>query len=362
MAHARPPPLHLSHAPTISSRLAPPPSSSSPLGPTQHPSSDSQLPSSPTTSSFYRPSSSLSRPPPGRAYKSTSSARRSLGGGTGSGPHGPTSSPSGPSASLRAAQENARRARARPRALAAGEGGPDGPGGWGADGEWEEWDADELARLDAEVRKERRRWEWDMREREERARDEGRIVDPDLEDPSVEDDDMRGEEPPDDVLYDSEPLPSPALYPPQSRRLPSLTSAPGSSASSANGYLSDPDLELEPDPDPDLDLDLDMDLSSPPTNDLAAFSAALLAAPCPACAATPVSPTPTAPLSLDETHGLACRACGWNIPVEVLEPLAGAFTSHGSTAAGHAPILSWTRFTRTIVFCAERGCDEQFAA
>jgi len=191
MAHARPPPLHFSHAPAVSSRLAPPPSSSSPVGPTQHPSSDSQLPSSPTTSSFYRPTST-SRPPPGRAYKSTSSARRSLSNG---GAHGPTSSPSGsgPSASLRAAQENARRARARPRALGAGEGAPDGPGGWGADGEWEEWDADELARLEAEMRKERRRWEWDMRQREERARDEGRIVDLDLEDPSAEDDEMRGE-------------------------------------------------------------------------------------------------------------------------------------------------------------------------
>ncbi|GAA5937262.1 hypothetical protein JCM3775_001595 [Rhodotorula graminis] len=357
MAHTRPPPLHLSHAPAVSSRLAPPPSSSSPLGPTQHPSSDSQLPSSPTTSSFYRPSS-LSRPPPGRAYKSTSSARRSLGGGIGA--HGPTSSPSGPSASLRAAQENARRARARPRALEAGEGAPDGPGGWGADGEWEEWDADELARLDAEVRKERRRWEWDMREREERARDEGRLVDLDLEDPSAEDDEMRGEEPPDDLLFDDELLPSPALYPPQSRRLPSLTSAPASSASSAADYLSDPDLDLEPDPDPDLDMDLGGAL--PPTDDLPAFSAALLAAPCPACAATPTSPTPTAPLTLDETHGLACKACGWSIPVEVLEPLARAFTSHGSAAAGHAPILSWTRFTGNIVFCAERGCDEQFAA
>ncbi|GAA5849563.1 hypothetical protein JCM9279_007271 [Rhodotorula babjevae] len=359
MAHARPSPLHLSHAPAVSSRLAPP-STSSPLGPTQHPSSDSQLPSSPTTSSFYR--SSHSRPPPGRTYKSTSSARRSLGTAP-----GPTSSPSsGPSASLRAAQENARRARARPRALEAGEGGPDGPGGWGADGEWEEWDADELARLEAEVRKERRRWEWDMREREERARDEGRIVDLDLEDPSAEDDEMRGEEPPDDLLYDDDPLPSPALYPPQSRRLPSLTSAPGSSASSAAGYLSDPDLGLEPDPDPGLDPDLDMTLgpspSPSPANDLAAFRAALLAAPCPACAATPASPTPTAPLALAAAHGLACTACGWGIPLGVLEPLAGAFTSHGSAAAGHAPLLSWTRFTGTVVFCAAPGCDEQFAA
>ena len=33
-----------------------------------------------------------------------------------------------------------------------------------------------------------------------------------------------------------------------------------------------------------------------------------------------------------------------------------------SAAAGHAPLLSWTRFTGTLILCAAPGCDEQFAA
>ncbi|BGP42942.1 hypothetical protein JCM10449v2_006957 [Rhodotorula kratochvilovae] len=350
MDYARPPALALplSHAPAVSSRLA---SSSSPSrGPlcAAHPSSDSQLPSSPTTSAFYRPASAL-RPPPGRVYKPTTSTRRASLAGPGSSPAAAAAS------SLRAAQENARRARARPRALQAGEGAPDGPGGWGADGEWEEWDEEELARLEAEVRKERRRWEWEMRVREEQAREEGRLVDPDLEDPREREEEMLVEEPPLDILYaeDDDPLPSPALYPSSTRRLPSLTSAPGSSASSA-GALSEP----EPDGDEDSDMDLGLPPSAHREDDLAAFSAALRSAPCPACAAAP----PGA-LHLSDAEGLRCAACGWGIPPSVLAPLAGAFVSHG--AEGHTPLLSWTRFTGTVVLCgaaAGGGCDEQFAA
>ncbi|TNY22612.1 hypothetical protein DMC30DRAFT_391615 [Rhodotorula diobovata] len=329
MAHAQ---WSHSHAPHISSRLAPLPpppppasSSSSPCRGHHPPSSDAQLPSSPTTTSFY----ARARPaPPTRAYKSHASARRpSLA------PSGPGSSPSssGPrSASLRAAQENARRARAtvRPaRALAPGEGEPDGPGGWGADGQWHEWDDDEMARLESEVRRDRKRWEWEMREREERARDEGRLVDPDLlrgDEDEDGDDAMLGEEPPSDVLFDDDdgdddvhgPLPSPALYPPSTRRLPSLTSAPSSSASAASSTCGDPDSEMDALPRPD-----------PTPRNLAAFSSCLLASPCPACGSAPGA------LALSEEAGLACAACRWAIPAAVVEPLARAFTFHGCARA-----------------------------
>ncbi|GAA6046688.1 hypothetical protein JCM3770_003118 [Rhodotorula araucariae] len=316
MASTRP------HAPAVSSRLA---SSSSPA---RHPSSDSQLPSSPTTSAFYRPTRS-------RVYKPTTSSR----------------SPAFPN-SLRAAQDNARRQRAHHRHLEPGEGGPDGPGGWGSDGEWQEWDDDDLRRLEAELRKDRRRWEWDLRLREEQARDDGILVDPDLDldlDLDERDDGLLAQEPPLDILYADDALPSPALYPPHTRRLPSLASAPASSASSV-GALS------EPEPDGDSGMDLD----GAHGDDLAAFAAALRTAPCPACAAS----APGGSLTLTDAEGLRCGACGWGIPPSVMAPLAGAFVSHGRSAEGHAPLLSWTQFTGTIVLCAAGGgvCDEQFAA
>ncbi|GJN93317.1 hypothetical protein Rhopal_006364-T1 [Rhodotorula paludigena] len=334
-AHAR------AHAPLQPSRLAL--SSSSPLRPA--PSSDSALPSSPTTTSFYL------APPPGRAYKSQSSSRRlAL-------PPPPASSSSPSSLRARAAHESARLSRAHARTLARARAGtdadalPDAPGGWTAHGEWEEYDAHELAQLEVEVRRERRRWEWERRLAADEAGDEGRFVLPDEVDQLVDDD--TGQEPPLDVLYDdldpSLSLPSPLHVP----RLPSLTSAASSSSSEPeDGEGEDSAMSTGADA-------ADAHLAS--ASSARAFELALLAAPCPACGASGGSIRASAAAAAPGSQaGARCAQCGWGIAAGVLHPLIAAFAAHGDVERGHAPVFSYTPFTGTLVFCA--GCDEQYAA
>ncbi|GAA6004421.1 uncharacterized protein JCM10292_007059 [Rhodotorula paludigena] len=337
-AHAR------AHAPLQPSRLAL--SSSSPLRPA--PSSDSALPSSPTTTSFYR------APPPGRAYKSQSSSRRLA-----LPPPPPASSSSPSSLRARAAHESARLSRAHARSLARARAGtdadalPDAPGGWTAHGEWEEYDAHELAQLEVEVRRERRRWEWERRVAADEAGDEGRFVLPDEVDQLVDDD--NGQEPPLDVLYDdldpSLSLPSPLHVP----RLPSLTSAASSSSS-------EPDDLDEEGEDSAMSTGADAaDAHLASASSARAFELALLAAPCPACGASGGSIRASAAAAAPGSQaGARCAQCGWGIAAGLLHPLIAAFAAHGDVERGHAPVFSYTPFTGTLVFCA--GCDEQYAA
>lgn len=173
-------------------------------------------------------------------------------------------------------------------------------------------------------------------------------------------------EPPLDVQYEDGPftysaLPSPTIFPP---RLPSLASDPGDSASSAAPSPTAEDFPMESASLP----------SHPSANDRDAFERALRDVhTCPACKAEGA-------VRLSAEEGMKCGACGWGIHVDVLRPLEEAFVSHGcvrarfrrstkladlsdrSASEGHLPIVTYTPFTDTIVFCAHSGCDEQFAA
>ncbi|KAL7342291.1 hypothetical protein BJY59DRAFT_594008 [Rhodotorula toruloides] len=310
------------HAPLRPSRLNSSPSSSS-----LHPSSDGQPPSSPTTSSFYTAASARAGSYKGQASvrsasargasASSSSRRTSLGTGSHARPAGaasssPTSSSALALSTRRAAHENARQAaRARlfpPRSLGSTSLAllPDEPGGFNRGGDWEEYDEDELMRLEIEMRKDRRRWEWEGKMKEEWAREEGLIVEEEPEDAG-----MTEEEPPLDVH--AAPSPTAEDFPMESASLPSHPSA----------------------------------------NDRDAFERALRDVhTCPACKAEGA-------VRLSAEEGMKCGACGWGIHVDVLRPLEEAFVSHGE---GHLPIVTYTPFTDTIVFCAHSGCDEQFAA
>lgn len=209
---------------------------------------------------------------------------------------------------------------------------PDEPGGFNRGGDWEEYDEDELMRLEIEMRKDRRRWEWEGKMKEEWAREEGLIVEEEPEDAGMTDEgtlrasstshaarltnvEFGTAEPPLDVQYEDGPLaysalPSPTVFPP---RLPSLASDPGDSASSAALSPTSEDFPMESAPLPSLSSADDRD----------AFEGALRATiACPACKAE-------GGVSLSAEAGMRCGACGWGINPEVLRPLAEAFIAHG---------------------------------
>ncbi|BGP27208.1 hypothetical protein Rt10032_c12g4770 [Rhodotorula toruloides] len=325
-----------SYAPLRPSRLNSSPSSSS-----LHPSSDGQPPSSPTTSSFYTTACARAG-----SYKARESVRVARPADAGS--SSPTSSSALALSTRRAAHENARQAaRAQlfpPRSLGSTALSlvPDEPGGFNRGGDWEEYDKDELMWLEIEMRKDRRRWEWEGRMKEEWAREEGLIVEEEPEDAG-----MTEEEPPLDVQYEDglltySALPSPTTFPP---RLPSLASDPGDSASSAAASPTAEDFSMQSASHP----------SYPSAHDRDAFELALRKVKaCPACKAE-------GKVRLSAEAGMRCGSCGWGIHPEVLRPLEEAFVSHGSASQGHLPIVTHTPFTDTIVFCARSGCDEQFA-
>ncbi|GAA5865118.1 hypothetical protein JCM3774_002136 [Rhodotorula dairenensis] len=330
------------------------------------PSSDPMLPSSPTPKSASQRARtrlpSLPQPPAPRSasYKSQLSARRvPPAASSSSSSSSPTPFGLSPTSlstrTRRAAQENSRAARmqslkrhsSRDVPLS-GPVGADEPGGW-VDGEWEEFDDDEKFRLELEMRKAKREFEWRQRRLDDLASEQGF---PTEEDEDAEDDNMEME-PPLDVLFDEDddpPVPSSTGL-----ALPYLASAPSSDHNDYKVANSRRDDDVSSGELPRL--------PRPSSDDLAAFDRALVTSPfCPACGAA------NSPLGGDSTVGLRCmgkdgqQGCGWGIEMNVLGPLREAFAAHGSDRQGHRPLLSYTPFTGTIILCAVPGCDEQYGA
>ncbi|GAA5984659.1 hypothetical protein JCM10908_003446 [Rhodotorula pacifica] len=333
-------------------------------------SSDPMLPSSPTPKSVSeraKPRLHAPPPPPGRAasYKSRVSTRRIYPGSanttSSSSPAMLSSSPTSLSSQTRrAAQENSRVARmqylrrhsSRDVPLVGQFVGPDEPGGW-VDGEWEEFDEEEKMRLELEMKKAKKEFEWRQRRLDELASEQGFLPEEEEEELTAEDQDME-EEPPLDVLLDDDPPPPSPSHFAGIPYVPDVDSAPNAESTTSNPLSrhSPAQASARASSAPS---------SSPSNDDLAAFDAALISSPfCPACGAT------NSPLGGHSTVGLRCTGsdgqsgCGWGIEMSVLAPLRAAFAAHGSYREGHRPLLSYTPFTGTIVLCAVPDCDEQY--